>query len=137
MKMIHETEIKVRFAETDALGHVNNTNFFVYMEVARIEFFEKLDTSMSINKWPFIVASAKCDFIEQTFFNQTLIIETTLSRIGSKSFTLTHRMKDKETGKTVAKGEVVIVHFNFEAQQSEVIPPKMREVLEQYLISVA
>ena len=31
-------EIKVRFSETDLLGHINNVSFFTYLETAELTF---------------------------------------------------------------------------------------------------
>ncbi len=36
-----ETEIRVRFAETDAQGVAHNSNYFVWFEVARIDYLER------------------------------------------------------------------------------------------------
>ena len=35
------TEVRVRFAETDAQGVAHNSNYFVWFEVARVEFLER------------------------------------------------------------------------------------------------
>ncbi|MGZ4292049.1 MAG: acyl-CoA thioesterase [Gaiellaceae bacterium] len=35
------TDVKVRFAETDAQGIVHNSNYFVWFEVARVEYLER------------------------------------------------------------------------------------------------
>ena len=35
------TDIKVRFAETDAQGIAHNSNYFVWFEVARVEYLER------------------------------------------------------------------------------------------------
>jgi len=35
------TEIRVRFAETDAQGVAHNSNYFVWFEVARIDYLER------------------------------------------------------------------------------------------------
>jgi acyl-CoA thioester hydrolase len=35
------TELKVRFAETDAQGIAHNSNYFVWFEVARVEYLER------------------------------------------------------------------------------------------------
>ncbi|HEY0415745.1 MAG TPA: thioesterase family protein [Gaiellaceae bacterium] len=35
------TEIKVRFAETDAQGIAHNSNYFVWFEVARVDYLER------------------------------------------------------------------------------------------------
>ena len=39
---MQELEVNVRFSETDALGHINNTSYFIYLEEARMKFFEAL-----------------------------------------------------------------------------------------------
>ena len=36
-----QTEIRVRFAETDAQGVAHNSNYFVWFEVARVDFLER------------------------------------------------------------------------------------------------
>jgi len=35
------TDVKVRFAETDAQGIAHNSNYFVWFEVARVEYLEQ------------------------------------------------------------------------------------------------
>ncbi len=51
---MHELEVNVRFSETDALGHVNNTSYFVYLEEARLKFFEAL--GLATNDFNFLLA---------------------------------------------------------------------------------
>lgn len=87
---MHEIQVTVRFCETDALGHINNASYFVYLEEARIRFFESIGYNMDIKGWNFILASTKCDFVSQGYFNQILAIKTYVSKIGTKSFQLEH-----------------------------------------------
>ncbi|WP_027409340.1 acyl-CoA thioesterase [Anoxybacteroides tepidamans] len=129
---VHTTTIAVRFCETDALGHVNNTNYFVYLEEARIRLFEQLGYSTDVHEWRFILASAKCDFVRQAYFGQTLEVETNVGNIGNKSFQLVHRILDAKTKALVALGEATVVYFNFETQKSEPIPDELRRHLEKY-----
>ncbi|WP_066174771.1 acyl-CoA thioesterase [Bacillus marinisedimentorum] len=133
--MHEELTVKVRFAETDALGHVNNTSYFIYQEEARVEFFGKLGYELNASEWHFILASTKCDFLSQGYFGQTLAVETTVHRIGTKSFGLTHEIKDKESRTLIARGLETIVYFNFHTQQSETVPDSLRAKLEQYLVT--
>lgn len=127
--MSSTTEIKVRFSETDLLGHVNNASYFVYLEEARIDFLREV---LPEKKKTFVVVSVKCDFIRQAYFGQRLIIHTSIVEIGNTSFTLIHEIKDKESGQLIAKGQSVVVHYNFEKQKSEPLTPNMRErLLEQ------
>jgi acyl-CoA thioester hydrolase len=130
----HTTTVNIRFCETDALGHVSNTSYFIYLEEARIRMFEELGHGSDIKEWRFILASTKCDFINQAFFGQRLKIETNVSKIGNKSFQLVHRILDEKTGTLIALGESTVVYFNFETQKSEPIPDDLRKQLEQYTI---
>ncbi|CDQ20499.1 acyl-CoA thioester hydrolase [Halobacillus karajensis] len=127
---MHEIEVNVRFCETDLLGHVNNNNFFIYMEDARIRFFKDLD--LVGEDWNFIVASTKCDFIKQVYFNQTLRICSHVVKVGRSSFHLEQEMFEKETGELVARGLSVIVQFDFEKQKSVALTPDMKKSLSSY-----
>ncbi len=130
--MMHETFVRTRFCETDALGHINNTSYFIYLEEARIEFFDLLGANMETQRWQFILASTKCDFMAQGYFKQNLVIQTWVSRVGTKSFTLNHKIKDTQTGKVIALGEAIVVYFNFDTQQSEPVPTELKEQLLEY-----
>jgi acyl-CoA thioester hydrolase len=131
----HTITVNIRFCETDALGHVSNTSYFIYLEEARIRMFEELGYGSNIKDWCFILASAKCDFVNQAFFGQRLKIETNVARIGNKSFQFVHRILDEKTGRLIALGEATTVYFNFQTQKSEPIPEYLRKQLERYLIS--
>jgi acyl-CoA thioester hydrolase len=131
---MHEIQITVRFGETDALGHINNASYFTYLEEARIRFFEKIGYNMNTKNWNFILASTKCDFLSQGFFNQILSIKTFVSRIGTKSFQLEHDIYCAQTGEHIASGNAVIVYFDFEKQKSEPIPDLLREGLKHNFV---
>lgn len=123
-------QIQVRFGETDALGHINNTSYFVYLEEARIRFFESLGYSMKLDEWKFILASTKCDFVSQGYFDQLLTVKTYVSRIGSKSFHLEHDIVCSQTNELIAKGNAIIVYYDFKNQKSEELPELLKEALK-------
>ncbi|MDN4073133.1 acyl-CoA thioesterase [Fictibacillus terranigra] len=128
---MHEIELTVRFCETDALGHINNTSYFIYLEEARIRCFESLGLDMNTNEWSFILASTKCDFMAQGYFNDRLLVRTGVCKIGTKSFTLVHEIYKEETEELVARGNAVIVYFDFKKQQTANIPDFLRDALER------
>ncbi|MFC7394216.1 acyl-CoA thioesterase [Scopulibacillus cellulosilyticus] len=130
------TEIKVRFGETDLLGHVNNVSYFSYLEQARIEFFKELTPYSKTKDWSYILASVKCDFLAQAYFDQHLKVITEVSRIGNKSFDLYQPIYDTETGKKIAEGNSTIVYFDFTEQKSKQIPDNVRLKLENYEVSL-
>ncbi|APH07089.1 acyl-CoA thioesterase [Bacillus weihaiensis] len=129
---MHETTVRVRFCETDALGHVNNTSYFIYLEEARVQFFEEIGYGMKTDDWTFILASTKCDFIDQAYFNQELTISTEVSKIGNKSFHLAHSIVDKLTDEVIARGEAILVYYQFDLNKSIPIPTELRDTLEKH-----
>ncbi|ANU26573.1 acyl-CoA thioesterase [Planococcus versutus] len=132
--MVYEIPVKVRFCETDALGHISNISYFIYLEEVRTDFFAELGFGRDLNNWKIILASISCDFISQGYYDQKLIVLTEVSRIGNSSFQLVHKIKDVESGQLIAKGQADAVHFNFDTQKSEDLPEDKRQQLERYLI---
>ncbi|BBW96198.1 thioesterase family protein [Geobacillus sp. FSL W8-0032] len=131
----HTITVNPRFCETDALGHLSNISYFIYLEEARTRLFDELSYGGRTDDWHFILASAKCDFVNQGFFGRRLRIETNISRIGHKSFQCIHRIVEEETGRLIAVGEAAVVYFNFQKQTSEPLPSDLRARLGEYLAS--
>ncbi|WP_223637576.1 acyl-CoA thioesterase [Planococcus sp. 4-30] len=138
MEKIPDINVYVRFCETDAGGHVSNISYFIYLEEARSKFFQAIGFTGNEKRGniDFIVASTSCDFLVQAYAGQTLAIATKVERIGSKSFELVHEISNNETGGRIALGRAAIVCFDYQKQQTEKIPPVLREMLESFLVKV-
>lgn len=134
MAIPHEIEVYVRFSETDALGHVNNVSYLIYFEEARTKFFEEVCDNKELFK-NFILASVTCDYLSQAYAAQILKVKTTISRVGTKSFTVEHLLSDKESNQIIAKGTAVLVAYDFNEQKSITLPSEVRYQLEDRLIS--
>ncbi|WLR49167.1 hypothetical protein LC065_08425 [Halobacillus litoralis] len=62
-----------------------------------------------------------------------MIIRSWISRIGRSSVTFTHQILVEGSEERVAQADAVIVHFNYEKQQSEPVSDELRVCLEAYL----
>lgn len=132
MSWTHEIEVYVRFSETDAAGHVNNTSYFLYLEEARTKLFKNIaieedDEQSYLN---FILASTSCDYLDQAYAAQTLKISTSISKIGGKSFSVEHEITEVDSDLIVARAFATMVCFNYDDQKTELIPASLRENLE-------
>ncbi|MFC2949664.1 acyl-CoA thioesterase [Virgibacillus sediminis] len=128
----HEIDIYVRFAETDAAGHVNNVSYFLYFEEARTKFFQEICPERD-DTFNFILASISCDYVSQAYAGQELRLLTDVEKVGGKSFTVYHKLVNPMTGAIVAKSHAVTVCYNYEEQTSIKIPDHVRRKLENYL----
>ena len=63
--MVHTTRLPIRWGDMDAMGHVNNTVYFRYMEQARIEWLyacaQRLGVAPYQSEGP-VVVNASCTF---------------------------------------------------------------------------
>lgn len=130
---MHETPIYVRFCETDALGHTNNTSYFFYFEESRMKFLNAVAPKADNTDVQFVVARITCDYIQQSYAGDTLTARTTVEKVGSKSFTLRQEVLNEQQ-QLIAGGECIIVCFNQQSQQSVVIPDDLRAQLEQHIV---
>ncbi len=128
--MVFELEIKPRFRDIDALGHVNNAVYFTYMEQARTEYYLKIANAKRLGEIEFILASAKCDFRSPVAFGETVVVRAWPAHIGDSSFTLRYEMRVKEDGRLAAEGESVQVAYDYAARKTRPMPEHFRKALE-------
>ena len=128
MSALFQKAVAVRFNECDGLGHVNNGTYFVYMEEARMEIFELFNPSLSLAAWNLIVASARCDFLEQVTYGERLLVFTWISKIGNSSFSVEHALQNI-SGVWVARGQAVLLAYDYEAKRPVALWPAVREAL--------
>lgn len=123
---MHSIQLRVRFGETDMAGHVNNATYLSYLEEARIRF---LEDALGVDTLPFILASAKLDFLRQVFFRDELTVTTAVARVGQSSLQLVHRIWREPGHELALESETTIVHFNYATQRPEPLPASWREIL--------
>jgi acyl-CoA thioester hydrolase len=119
----HRIEIQVRFADTDAVGHINNATYATWTELARLRFLEE-SGSAPVN---FILAHLSIDFRRQVDYTDAVQVESRVTAIGNASFTLAQVVY--ANGTVAAEVKSVIVSFDYQAQRSVPIPPTFREWL--------
>jgi acyl-CoA thioester hydrolase len=124
--MIYHTDIQVRFNDTDAFGHLNNTAFALYAEQARVEFFREIGTRGSI-----ILAHIALDFRKQVRYGDKVHVTTQIERIGNSSISLWQLVY--ANAELAAEVSSVVVFFDYQAQTPKTIPDEIRQKLQPYL----
>ena len=130
MQIPYRTDIQVRFADTDALGHLNNTAYSFYAEHARLEFFSDLGAEVA----GLILARIALDFRRQVRFRENVYVLTRVERVGNSSITLAQEVYAE--GELAADVSSVVVLFDYEAGRSKRIPEALRGRLEAHSVSL-
>lgn len=125
--MTHTLDIQVRFADTDALGHLNNASYALFAETARIAFFK--DAKIIVTN--LILARLELDFIRQVKYGESVQVLSSVEKIGNSSMTL---LQTVMTGAEVAgKVRSVVVHFDYATNTPVRVPDAARARLESYI----
>jgi acyl-CoA thioester hydrolase len=124
-KEIFETTVEIRFADIDAMGHVNNAVYFSYFEQARMAYFkERVARIWDWNEDGVIVARNEIDYVFPVFLNDRMVIRLWVEHVGSKSFTVCYRVVVGE--RLCATGKSVLVCFNHKNKATQVLPEAWR-----------
>lgn len=124
--------VEVRFADIDMFGHVNNATYLTYIESARVAYYTAATGLRDPLAFNMTVARAEIDFLKPVFYGQTVRVYTRAGRIGNKSWTLEHELRDAISGELLARGTTVNVYYNHESGKSAPIPADVVEKLEQF-----
>lgn len=122
----HWTTEKIRFADLDTLGHLNNCAFAVYCESGRVEFLEDLHANAlrggaEIN-W--VIVNLAIDFRAQGHYPGTCDIGTRVMRVGGKSVTLGQALFVGDT--CIATASSVVVLSDLRAGKAVELPEALR-----------
>ena len=109
----HETEIRVRYAETDQMGIVHNANYLVWFEVGRSEFcrargfsykeMEEKDNALMV------VAESYCRYKSPAYYEDLLIIRTKVEEVRSRSLRFVYEIYRPADESLLAEGETLHV----------------------------
>lgn len=125
-------DVEVRFADIDMFQHVNNAKYFTYMESARVAYYTQISGLTDPRRYGMTLAREEIDFIKPVFFGQTLRVYTRIGRVGNKSWTLEHELRDSDTGELMARGSTVNVFYDYQTEQSQPIPTDIIEKMEAF-----
>ena len=128
-------KIQPRFGDIDGLGHVNNTVLPIWFEMGRTDILRIFDPELTLDKkvFPLIMAHIDFDFLYQIYFRSEVEIKTYISKIGTKSFTISHEAWQE--GRLCVKGDAVVVHYDFNAEQTTPIPEDKKKFLNDHFIA--
>jgi acyl-CoA thioester hydrolase len=135
----HRVRITVRFADTDAMGHVNNAVYLTYCEIARIRYWTDV-TGEPIalgteGAESLILAEARITYRAPAFHGETVTVETRATRIGRSSFTLEHRLLAAVPDgpeRLVAVSESILVRYDYADHVPVELPAAYVAAIEAY-----
>ena len=91
--MIEPAKIQVRFADLDVMGHVNNSVYLSYFEMARVHYFgHLLGYEWDWTKDGVVLVKNEVEYQKPILLKHRPKNTVSLEHIGSKSFTLSYEV---------------------------------------------
>lgn len=119
-----ELEIRLDWSEMDHhFGHINNVQFFKYIQAARVHFWEQIGLNNQLYQATgvaAILAKTSCDFLLELKFPGFIHIVSTLSSIGNTSFQIQHNIYNAAK-QLAAQGNDIIVLYNYKLEQKVLV----------------
>ncbi|HUI87428.1 MAG TPA: thioesterase family protein [Anaerolineales bacterium] len=132
-KFFHPVEI--RYGDLDPQGHVNNAKYLTFFEQARVHYlihlglFTKDQSFMNIGV---IVADAHVAFQAPIQYGDEVKVGVRTAKLGNKSITLEQNIVNTVSGQEMAKGEIVMVTFDYRAKKTTPVPDDWRDRISKF-----
>ncbi|MFQ5613711.1 MAG: acyl-CoA thioesterase [Anaerolineae bacterium] len=127
--------MQVRFAETDAQGHVFFGEYFTYFDESMMAYFQAIGCS-----WQDLLEAgidtyyvdAGCQYKSPAYFGEMLHIHARMRQIGNTSFSVEFAILKENSEALVATGHITAVTVNKETGQPLRVPERLRDAVAAY-----
>ena len=129
-KLVHEMVIPIRWGDMDAMGHVNNTTYFRYLESCRIDWMHAIGCMPNpLGEGPVIV-NAFCSFYKQLEYPGDVLVKMYASDPARTTFETWATMEmDDQTGVIYAAGGATTIWVDFPKQKAVDLPDRLRALV--------
>jgi acyl-CoA thioester hydrolase len=128
---IVEATLRVRYAETDAMGIVYHTNYIVWFEVGRGEYMRQQGgdyAHFEAQGYYLPVIEVQARYLAPARYGDLVTVRTRVEEVRSRQVTFAYEVVMAETGQLLATGQTKHVGVNEEGA-IKTIPQEVREML--------
>ncbi len=103
-----DSEIRVRYAETDQMGVAYYANYLVWFEVGRSDFCRAKGFSyaeLEALGFKLVVTDVQCRYRNSARYDEILLVRTDIKGINRRLITFGYQILRKENGEVIATGE--------------------------------
>jgi len=131
-RLAHVERIALRWGDMDAMGHVNNTVYFRFMEQARIGWFDRLvPDGEAWRSTGIVIANASCNYKRAITYPGTVEVRLFVGAPGGASVPTFYELRVDDDPVPYADGAATVVFVDMATQKSKRIPDMIRARLER------
>ena len=126
------THQRLRFCDTDSLGHVNNAVYSVMLEAGRAEMVDLIGLLRPEGGFGVVIARLELDFLREMTWPGEIRIETAVHAMGTKSIRMRQKLFQDQT--LVARSASVLAVIDIQTRRAVALHDEWRTALDQWLV---
>jgi acyl-CoA thioester hydrolase len=130
-RFTHEMRIPIRWGDMDAMGHVNNTVYFRYLEIIRVDWFERSGCLPNPGGIGPVIVNAFCNFYLQLQYPGEIVARHYVANPGRSSFEAYATLeRADQPGLIYAAGGAKTVWTDARTRKSVPLPDAVRALFD-------
>jgi acyl-CoA thioester hydrolase len=126
-RLVYSCTIPIRWGDMDAMGHLNNTSYFRYMETARIDWLQSFRALPDPAGEGVVIVNAFCNFYRQLEYPGDVQVQMYASDPARTTFETWTTMARSEDPQTIcAAGGATTIWVDFPSQKAKTLPDWLR-----------
>jgi acyl-CoA thioester hydrolase len=125
-------QVRVRYADTDAMGVVYYANYLAYFEAARVEYIREIGCSYREMEESGVVAAvteAHCKYVAPARFDDLLTVHVRIERMRKASMSFSYEVWREADGQLIAEGSTSHACLNRASLRPTSLPSVFREAV--------
>lgn len=123
---------KIRYADTDRQGHINNAVFSVFLETGRVELLYNPENPLYDKGASFVIVNINLSLLSEIKWPGTVEIGSAVLKLGNSSINFVQGLY--QNGRLVANAETIIVHVDNTTKRSKPLSSETRTFLNQFML---
>ncbi len=129
-KLVFEMRVPIRWGDMDAMGHVNNTSYFRYLETVRIDWMHSIGCVPDPQGEGPVIVHAFCNFYKQLEYPGDVLVKMYVSDPARTTFESWGTMeRADQPGVIYAAGGATTIWVDFPSQKAAALPDWMRQLV--------
>ncbi len=128
----HQMPAQLRFSDVDSFGHVNNAVYFSLFDMCKTRYFMDVLGDDAFKQMGIVVAHIEANFLAPIFYPDEIVIQTSITRLGHKSFTLCQRAMNIRTQDIKCECQTIMVAFDYHQNCSIPMPQDIRQKIAAF-----
>jgi len=124
----HQSPIQIRFNDIDGLGHVNNSVYQQYFDIARVHYFKTVFRELpNWKEKSLVLAEVNIKYFNPVLLDDEISILTRVTHLGNKSLKMTQLVVKTRTQEICSENKAVLVAYNGISNETISLQQKWKE----------